>query len=87
VRIDELVREEFPTLVHATNENFATTKTPFPGKEAMLAFSFALRGLLFCTTSCKPDLKLEEMVHRVWRGPGEQGKHWRDMDFWMRIQS
>jgi hypothetical protein len=59
------VREKFPTLSHATNENFTTTSTPFSGKEAMLAFSFALRGLVFCTTSCKPDLKLEERAYRV----------------------
>ena len=83
------MREEFPTLSHATNENFTTTSTPFSGKKAMLAFSFALRGLVFCTTSCKPDLKLEKRVYRVWRGKvlGEQGKDWRDVDFWMRIQS
>ena len=84
------MREEFPTLSHATGENFTTTKTPFSGKEAMLAFSFALRGLVFRTTSCKPDLKLEERVYRVWWGKyiiGEQRKHWRDMNFWMRIQS
>ena len=84
------MREEFPSLSHATNENFTTTSTPFSGKESMLAFSFALRGLVFCTTSCKADLKLEERVYRVWQGKyviGEQGKYWRDMIFWMRIQS
>lgn len=86
------MREEFPTLSPATSENFTTTKTPFSSKEAMLAFSFALRGLVFCTTSCKPDLKLEERVYpsRVWWSKyvtGEQGKHWRDVNFWMRIQS
>jgi len=73
-----LVRDEFPTLIPATNENFTTTKTPFSGKETMLAFSFALRGLVFCTTSCKPNLKLEERVYDVWRGKyatGERGKH------------
>jgi len=55
----------------------------------MLAFSFALRGLVFCTTSCKPDLKLEERVYRVWWDKyvvGEKGKHREDMSFWMRIQ-
>lgn len=84
------MREEFPTFIHAANENFTTTKTPLSGKEAMLAFSFALRGLVFCTTSCKPDLKLEERVYRVWRGIyviGEQGEDWRDINLWMRIQS
>ena len=84
------MREKFPTLIHASNKNFTTTKTPFSGKEAMLAFSFALRGLVFCTTSSKPDLKLEERVYGVWRGKnviGEQGKHWRGTNFWMRIQS
>ena len=84
------MREEFPTLIHATNQNFTTTSTPFSGKEAMLAFPFALRGLVFCTTSCKADLELEERVYRVWRGIyfiGEEGKHWRNMNFWMRIQN
>jgi hypothetical protein len=77
------VREEFPALCHATNENFKTTKTPFSRKEAMLAFSFALRGLVFCTTSCKPDLKLEERIYCVWDKyvVGEQRKCWRDIYF------
>jgi hypothetical protein len=79
------VREEFPTLINATNENFTTTKTPFSCKEAMLAFSFALGGLVFCTPRCKSNLKLEERVYRVWRAIGEQGKHWMDISFWMRI--
>ena len=84
---------EFPTLSHGTNENFMTTSTPFSGKKAMLAFSSALRGLVFCIASCKADLKLEEWVNCVWSlwwGKyciGEQGKHWRDINFWMRIQS
>jgi len=50
-REGELVREEFPALSHATSENFTTTKTPFSRKEAVLAFSFALRGLVFRTAS------------------------------------
>ena len=80
------MREEFPTLSHATNENFTTTETPFSGKEAMLAFSFPLRGLVFCTTGCKADLKLEKRVYpsRVWWGKyviGEQGKHGRNMNY------
>ena len=85
-----LMRDEFPTLGHATNENFTTTKTSFSGKEAMLAFSFALRGLVFCTTSCKPDLKLEKRVYCAWWCKcviGEQGRLWRNMIFWIRIQS
>ena len=60
------MREEFPTLRHSTSENFTTTKAPFSRKETMLAFSFALRGLVFCPTSCKPDLKFKERVYREW---------------------
>ena len=90
-KMNTLVRDESPTFSQATSENFTTTETPFSGKEAMLAFSLALRGLVFCTTGCKADLlKLEERVYRAWWGKyaiGEQGKHRRDIIFWMRIKN
>ena len=70
--IVELVAEEFPASFPSPRKHLASSETPLPREETMLAFPLPLRRLVFCSARAEAHLLHERERRRCVRG-GLQG--------------